>query len=48
MVVILRFDGIDRTYECNNPRDAEVLHDALERRYGGKWVEMWDGLNRLR
>lgn len=48
MVVILRFDGIDRTYKCEHRFDAEVLFDALERRYGSECVEMWDGLNRLR
>jgi hypothetical protein len=41
MTVILRQDGIDRTYHCANKYDAIVLFDALTRA-GGR-VEMWDG-----
>jgi hypothetical protein len=46
--VILRHDGIDRTYACANRFDAIVLFDALETRYGSVVVELWDGLDRIR
>jgi hypothetical protein len=39
--VILRQDGIDRAYHCQNKYDAIVLFDALTRA-GGR-VEMWEG-----
>lgn len=39
--IILRHQGIDRTYHCQNKFDAIVLFDALSR-IGGT-VEMWDG-----
>lgn len=45
--VILRYDGIDRTYHCTNYMDATVLRDALERRYSPDVVELWDGMTRL-
>lgn len=44
--VILRYDGIDRTYHCANYADAIVLRDALEKRYSPDVVELWDGINR--
>lgn len=46
--VILRHQGIDRTYHCQTKFDAIVLFDALSRmeKIQGIWsgtVEMWDG-----
>lgn len=38
--VILNYDGIERTYPCENYYDAVVLFNALTHRY--RWVEMWD------
>ena len=39
--IILRHQGIDRTYPCQNNWDAIVLFDALCAT-GGR-VEMWNG-----
>lgn len=48
MVVILRCDGVDRTYPCDNRFDAEVLFDALSRAMRGRGrVELWDGMDML-
>lgn len=48
MVVILRCDGVDRTYPCDNRFDAEVLFDALSRAMRGRGrVELWDGMELL-
>lgn len=41
MTIILRDNGIDRTYKCENQWDAIVLFDALCRRH--HHVEWWDG-----
>ena len=44
MVVVLKHDGIDRTYPCANWYDAVVLFDLLSRGvYRGTRVELWDG-----
>ena len=43
--VILRDNGIDRTYPCANRPDATVLFDALMRL--GRRVEMWSGLDEI-
>ena len=40
--VIMRDDGIDRTFKCENQWDAIVLFDALTRSLRAR-VEMWDG-----
>jgi hypothetical protein len=45
--VILRWQGIDRTYHCANYYDAVMLRDALETRYGPEVVELWEGMTRL-
>lgn len=45
--VILRYDGIDRTYHCANYADAAVLRDCLENRYGARYVELWEGMVRF-
>lgn len=48
MVVILRSDGVDRTYKCDGRFDAEVLFDALSRAMQGRGrVELWDGMQLL-
>jgi hypothetical protein len=39
--IILRHDGVDRTYHCANALDAMVLFDALSRTY--QRVEWWKG-----
>ena len=39
--IILRHDGIDRHYPCENYYDAVVLFAALTHRY--RFVEMWKG-----
>lgn len=39
--IILRHQGIDRTYQCQNKFDAIVLFDALTQL--GSRVEMWNG-----
>lgn len=39
--IILRHQGVDRTYQCQNKFDAIVLFDALSRM--GGTVEMWNG-----
>jgi hypothetical protein len=39
--IILRHDGIDRHYPCENYYDAAVLFDALTRCY--PVAEMWQG-----
>ncbi len=43
MVVIVRDNGIDRTYKCENKFDAIVLFDALTRGMPRARIEMWDG-----
>lgn len=45
--VIMRNDGIDRTYHCQNYYDAIVIRDALESRYGSATIELWEGKNLL-
>jgi len=45
--VILRYDGIDRTYPCENRWDYIVLLDALRVRYGHQVVEGWNDGVRL-
>jgi hypothetical protein len=45
--VIMRNDGIDRTYHCANYYDAIVLRDALETRYNPGTIELWDGMDLL-
>ena len=45
--VILRVDGVDRTYKCDSYFDAIVLRDALETRYGAQNVEVWNGATRV-
>jgi len=44
--VILRYNGVDRTYHCQTYADAIVLRDALEKRYSPDVVELWDGATR--
>lgn len=39
--IILRHQGIDRTYQCQTKFDAIVLFDALTPL--GSRVEMWNG-----
>ena len=41
MTIILRDNGIDRTYKCENQWAAIVLFAALIRQH--RQVEMWDG-----
>lgn len=41
--LILRHDGIDRHFHVVHRSDADVLFDALARRYSH--VEMWEGKN---
>jgi hypothetical protein len=52
--IILRHDGIDRNYPCENYYDAVVLFDALIRRYpvaemwqGDKLVQQYNGIAKL-
>lgn len=42
--IILRQDGIDRTYHCQNKFDAIVLFEALSRVLMRCTVEMWQGM----
>lgn len=40
--VIVRQDGIDRTYKCDNYYDAIVLFDVFSKHYNFA-VELWHG-----
>lgn len=40
--VIMRHDGVDRTYKCDNKWDAIVLFDAFTRAIRAR-VELWHG-----
>lgn len=41
--VILRMDGYDRHYECNNHYDAIVLCAGLAKAYANALIEIWQG-----
>ncbi|MGA0983351.1 MAG: hypothetical protein ACO3SE_07190 [Sedimenticolaceae bacterium] len=43
MLVIVRKDGINRTYRCGSQFDAIELFDALTRGMGNARIELWDG-----
>ena len=43
--IILRHQGVDRTYHCENRFDADVLFDALQSL--GSLVEFWQGMQLL-
>lgn len=42
-VVVLKHDGIERTYRCDNWYDAVVLFEALSRGMPRARIEMWSG-----
>jgi hypothetical protein len=43
--VILRHEGVDRTYHCENRFDADVLFDALQSLNAR--IELWQGMQLL-
>jgi hypothetical protein len=43
--IILRHEGVDRTYHCENRFDADVLFDALQSLNAR--IELWQGMQLL-